>query len=62
MGKEISNTASLCDRKSTSNTGRQEKAVSTAGRDGCSCSERFQEGDGDGGGLANYVGEADLRK
>ena len=62
MGKEISNTASACGWKSASNTSGQKKAISTTGRDGCSCSRRFQKGDGDGGGLADYVGEADLRE
>lgn len=62
MGEENSNSASLRGPKSASNTSRQEKAAGTAGRDGCSGSGRFQEGDGNGRGLADYVREADLRK
>ena len=62
MGEDISNSTSLRGPKSASNTSRQEKAVDTAGRDGCSCSGRFQEGDGDGRGLADYVREDNLRE
>ena len=62
MGEEINNTACRRGRKSASNTSGQKKAVDTAGRDGCSCAGKFQERDGDGGGLADYIGEADLRQ
>ena len=62
MGEEISHSTTFSKHISASITGRQKKTTGTAGRDGCCYSGGFQEGDGYGGRLADYIREAGLRK